>query len=72
MVDDATWGKADGEGEIRDDPGYNPTPEELRIQEVYGDWVHSNPGTHLDGRIKDDGKWQGWWRDLAVMSLRRY
>ena len=52
--------------------GYIPTPEDLRLREVYGDWVHGNPGTHLDGGVKEDGLWQGWWRDLAVMPPRRY
>ena len=37
-------------------PGYVPTPEELRLQEIYRDWVHGNPGTHLDGRIAEDGR----------------
>ena len=53
-------------------PGYVPTPEELRLREVYGDWVHRNPVTHLNGGVKDDSAWQAWWRDLAVMSSRRY
>ena len=57
----------DGEGEKGDVPGYTPTPEDLRLREVYGDWVHGNPGTHLDGGISEDGRWQKWWRDLAVM-----
>ena len=52
--------------------GYNPTPEDLRLQEVYGDWVHSNPGTHLDGGIHDNSAWKAWWRDLVVMPSRRY
>ena len=38
-----------GEGASGDVPGYVPTPEELRLREVYGDWVHGNPGTHLRG-----------------------
>ena len=21
-------------------------------------WVHQNPGTHLDGGIEEDGKWE--------------
>ena len=62
----------DGEGESEDAPRYVPTPEDLRLQEVYGDWVHGNPGTYLDCRITDDGTWKGWWRDLAVMPLQRY
>ena len=52
--------------------GYAPTPEDLRLREVYGDWVHGNPGTHLDGGISEDGRWQKWWRDLAVMPPCRY
>ena len=28
------------------------------ISIVYQDWVHQNPGTHLDGGIEEDGKWQ--------------
>ena len=37
-----------------DEPGYNPTPEDLCLWEVYGDWVNANPGTHLDGGIRGD------------------
>ena len=48
------------------------TPEEFRIQEVYGGWVHSNPGTHLHGGIRDNENCQGWWRDLAVIPSQRY
>ena len=52
--------------------GYQPAPEDLRLREVYGDWVLVNPSTHLDGGVRDDSAWQAWWRDLAVMPLRRY
>ena len=45
----------DGEGENGDVPGYVPTPEDLHLWEVYGDWVHGNPGTHLYGGIPEDG-----------------
>ena len=55
-----------------EEPGYNPTPEDLRIREVYGYWVHADPGTHLDGGVRDDSAGQVWWRDLAVMPSRRY
>ena len=34
--------------------------------------MHANPGTHLDGGIRDNSAWQAWWRDLAVMPSRRY
>ena len=48
---------------VGDEPGYNPTPEDLRLRKVYRDWVHANPGTHLDGGIHDDLAWQAWWYD---------
>ena len=53
-------------------PGYVPTPEDLHLREVYEDWVHKNPGTHLDGGVADNSAWQAWWRDLAVMPSRCY
>ena len=62
----------DGEGTAGDVPGYEPTLEDLCLREVYGDWVHANPGTHLDGGVRDNSALQAWWRDLAVMPLRRY
>ena len=67
---DKTEETAEGEGERGDVPGYVLTPEDLRLREVYGDWVHGNLGTHLDGGVKEDGLWQGWWRDLAFMPPR--
>ena len=53
-------------------PGYQPTPEDQHLREVYGDWVHANPGTHLDSGVKDNSAWQACWSDLAVMPSRRY
>ena len=69
-VVDATEESAEGEGARGDVLGYVPTPEDLRLREIYGDWVHGNPGTHLDGGVAEDGLWQGWWSDLAVMPPR--
>ena len=34
--------------------GYTPTLEELRLQEVYGAWAHTNDGGHLSGGVMDD------------------
>ena len=62
----------EGKGTAGDKPGYNPTLENLRLLEVYGDWLHGNKGTHMDGGIRNDSTWQAWWRDLAVMPSRRY
>ena len=48
----------EGEGTVGDEPGYNPTPKDLRLREVFKDWVHANTGSHLDGGIRDDSVWQ--------------
>ena len=53
---DAAVATSEGEGESGDVTGYIPTPEDLRLREVYWDWVHRNPGTNLDGGITEDGK----------------
>ena len=62
----------EGEGTAGYEPGYTPTPYDLRFREVYGDWVHANPGTHLDVIIQYNSAWQAWWHYLAVMPSRRY
>ena len=33
---------------------------------IYQDWVHQNPGIHLDGEINEDVKWQARWENLFV------
>ena len=33
---------------------------------VYQDWVHQNNGNHMDGEIKEDGKWQDRQKNLSV------
>ena len=45
---------SEGKGMAGDEPGNTPTPDHLCLQEVYGDWIHANPGTHLDGGIRND------------------
>ena len=44
----------DREGERDDLTGYTPTVEDLQLQEAYGNWVHTKPGTHLHGGIEDN------------------
>ena len=39
---------------------------------VYQDWVHQNPGDHLDGGTTEDSKWQAWWEKLVCMLTQRY
>ena len=55
-----------------DELSCTPTLEDLHLLEVYGDWVHTNPGTHLYGGICDDSMLQAWWCDPAVTPSRRY
>ena len=35
---------------------------------VYGDHIHDNDGTHLDGGILLDGEWQTLWRRLIAQA----
>ena len=35
---------------------------------LYQDWVHNNHGTHLDGRVDEDGKWQAIWGKLVFFA----
>jgi hypothetical protein len=42
------------------------------MDKVYGDHVHQNPGTHLDGGIADDTMWQDYHRRLIVYPSQRY
>ena len=44
----------DSKGDAGYLPGYVPTGEDRRIQEVYADCFHSNDGAHLSGGIIDD------------------
>jgi hypothetical protein len=54
-------------------PGVIITDEADRMMDkVYGDHVHQNPGTHLDGGIADDAKWQDYHRRLIVYPSQRY
>ena len=39
---------------------------------MYGDVVRQNDGTHLDGGIQDDAKWQTHWRKIIGLPPQRY
>ncbi|KAL3768952.1 hypothetical protein ACHAWO_004062 [Cyclotella atomus] len=59
--------------------GYYVMEEDPKIQKlrradvllmtVYGDTIHQNDGTHLDGGIVDDGRWQMRWRRVVSRHL---
>ena len=37
-------------------PGDHPIAADDMLFNIYQDWVHQNPGTHLNGGIEEDGK----------------
>jgi hypothetical protein len=47
-------------------PGAIITEVDRMMDKVYGNHIHQNPGTHLDGGIADDAKWQDYHRRLIV------
>jgi hypothetical protein len=53
-------------------PGYQPTAADLLLDTIYGDHVHDNDGTHLDGGIANDAFWQGRWKRMAQLATTRY
>jgi hypothetical protein len=57
---------------IGDLPGYKITEVDQKLMDVYGDYIHQNDGSHLDGGILDDAAWQSRWRKLIVLPCQRY
>ena len=47
-------------------PEHVKTADDLKLETVYGDYVHNNSGSHVNGSTKDDLVWQGWWKSLAA------
>ena len=73
------------EGVILTQPEVIPSPEitpviptqplsevDLKIQEVYGDYVRQNDGSHLNGGIRDDALWQARWKKIVSLPPQRY
>ena len=52
--------------ENADLPGFHPERAHLLLQGVYGDFLHQNDGSHLDGGIVNDTACQRRWRRLAA------
>jgi hypothetical protein len=58
---------------IEEDPKLQPlTPADHRLMEVYGDTIHLNDGTHLDGGIgvAEDLIWQRRWLKVVSVDLK--
>ncbi len=57
---------------IGDLPGAVVSAADLKLMDVYGDYIHQNDGSHLDGGIVDDAVWQARWAKLIVLPAQRY
>ena len=44
----------------------------MLLQGVYGDLLHHNYGSHLDGGVAEDAVWKHRWHQLAMQSSRWY
>ena len=47
-------------------------PTDLKIHEVYREYVHQKTGTHHTGGITDDAVWKDRWRRLVNLTKLRY
>jgi hypothetical protein len=57
---------------IGDLPGAVISEADLKLLDVYGDYIHQNDGTQLDGGVKDDGAWQERWQKLIALPSQGY
>ena len=53
-------------------PPASPLTSTQKIAAVYGDQIHQNDGTHLDGGVVDDQEWQNRWREVMALPPQRY
>jgi hypothetical protein len=60
------------EQEDGDVPGSSLSGADQKMDTVYGDHVHQNPGTHLLGGIADDALWQERWLQLVFSPSHAY
>eukprot|EP00978_Attheya_sp_CCMP212_P034091 scaffold141169_cov34-Attheya_sp.AAC.3 len=52
-------------------PGQAITDKDRKFMGVYGNFVHQNDSTHLDGGIEYDKIWQERWKKLAVLPTKQ-
>ena len=55
-----------------DAPDYVASSADMLLQDIYGDYVHANSGTQLDGGIEDDKLWQRRWRRIVEFQPYHY
>ena len=60
--------------ENADLPSYAISPVDCKLLEVYGDFVHANPGTHITGEvpIHINRIWQSRWKRLTALPQCHY
>ena len=51
-------------------PGYQTTEIDQKLYEVYGDNIHQNNGTNLDGGFEDAEEWAAQWRCLVSLPKK--
>lgn len=55
-----------------DEADYVVTAADQLLDSVYGDHAHKNAGTHLNGGVLDDARWQRLWKRAVSISPNRY
>ena len=61
-----------GERDPTPPPPASPLTSVQKIAVVYGDQIHQNDGTHLDGGVVDDKVWQTRWKEVVTLPPQRY
>jgi hypothetical protein len=57
---------------IGDLPSDVVTDADQKLLELYGEYIHQNDGSHLDGHIQDYAVWQARWQKLIVLPCQCY
>jgi len=58
--------------QCEENPGNHLTPADRKLDTVFGDIIHPNDGTHLDGGVQEDRLWQARWRRMAQIAPTHY
>ena len=66
------WGDVPPTEENADQPDFAPESAHLLLQELYGDYLHHNNGSHLDGGVVDNAIWKRCWWWLAAQLASWY
>eukprot|EP00957_Ditylum_brightwellii_P023109 1743243-Ditylum_brightwellii.AAC.1 len=53
-------------------PGFADAPADVKLWQVFGDTIHHNDGTHMDGGVPNDVTWQRRWRKIISRPTNWY